>query len=186
MYSLPAMPTFSCLQLRIIYEGTPVNPGPPVNSVYEEYHPTSALIGTLYFCSMRENASGYLYRSRFVNGNYPTVEKLESVINRHDSTQNGAYDPYIAPDESYLIFSCIHSGGYGQDDQYICYNRNVRWTNPKNLGPEINTQAIEYGSYVSPDGKYYFFSRPLGWGPNSSADIFWIRIVGLIDSLSHI
>jgi hypothetical protein len=164
---------------------SPVILGAPVNTGFEEYHPTTSMNGTLYFCSMRENPNGYLYRSVPVNGNYSTVEKLDAVINRHDSTQNGAYDPYIAPDESYIIFTSIRSGGYGQDDQYISYNRNGRWTNPKNLGPAINTPAIEYGSYVSPDRKYYFFSRPVGWGPNAAADIYWIRIDRLIDSLSH-
>ncbi len=164
---------------------TPVIMGSPVNTVYEEYHPTAALNGTLYFCSMRENPNGYLYRSVPVNGNYSTAEKLDIVINRNDSTQNGAYDPYIAPDESYLLFSCIRSGGYGQDDQYISYKKNGNWTNPKNLGPSVNTPAIEYGSYVSPDSKYYFFSRPAGWGPSSAADIYWIRIDGLIDSLRY-
>ena len=164
---------------------TPVTLGSPVNTAYEEYHPTTALNGTLYFCSMRENPNGFLYRSVPMNGNYSTAEKLDIVINRNDSTQNGAYDPYIAPDESYLLFSCIRSGGYGQDDQYISYKKNGNWTNPKNLGPSVNTHAIEYGSYVSPDSKYYFFSRPAGWGPGSAADIYWIRIDGLIDSLRY-
>jgi len=164
---------------------TPVNLGSPVNTGFEEYHPTTALNGTLYFCSMRENPSSYLYRSVLENGNYSTVEKLDIVINRHNSEQDGAYDPFIAPDESYIIFSSIRSDGYGQADQYISYNRNGSWTNPKNLGPSINTNAIEYGSYVSPDNKYYFFSRPVGWGPNAAADIYWIKIDDLIDSLRY-
>jgi len=136
---------------------TPVNLGSPVNTGFEEYHPTTALNGTLYFCSMRENPSSYLYRSVLENGNYSTVEKLDIVINRHNSEQDGAYDPFIAPDESYIIFSSIRSDGYGQADQYISYNRNGSWTNPKNLGPSINTNAIEYGSYVSPDNDVKFF-----------------------------
>ncbi len=164
---------------------TPVNLGSPVNTGFEEYHPTTALNGTLYFCSMRENPGSYLYRSVLENGNYSTVEKLDAVINRHNAEQDGAYDPFIAPDESYIIFSSIRSGGYGQADQYISYNRNGSWTNPKNLGPSINTNAIEYGSYVSPDNKYYFFSRPVGWGPNAAADIYWIKIDDLIDSLRY-
>lgn len=165
---------------------TPVILGSPVNTIYEEYHPTVALNGTLYFCSMRENATGFIiYRSVHENGNYSTIEKLADVINRHDSQQDGAYDPFIAPDESYIIFSSIRSGGYGQADQYISYNRNGSWTNPKNLGPSINTNAIEYGSYVSPDGKYYFFSRPVGWGPNAAADIYWVKINDLINSLRN-
>jgi hypothetical protein len=163
----------------------PVILGSPVNTGFEEYHPTTALNGTLYFCSMRENPSSYLYRSVLENGNYSTVEKLDVVINRHNSEQDGAYDPFIAPDESYIIFSSIRSDGYGQADQYISYNRNGSWTNPKNLGPSINTNAIEYGSYVSPDGKYYFFSRPAGWGPNAPADIYWIKADDLIDSLRY-
>jgi hypothetical protein len=163
----------------------PVILASPVNTGFEEYHPTTSLNGTLYFCSMRENSGGYLYRSVIENGNYPTVEKLDVVINRHNSEQDGAYDPYIAPDESYIIFSSIRSDGHGQADQYISYNRIGSWTNPKNLGPTINTSGIEYGSYVSPDGKYYFFSRPVGWGPNAAADIYWIRIDELIDSLMY-
>lgn len=164
---------------------TPVILASPVNTGYEEYHPTTALNGTLYFCSMRENPSSFLYRSVPENGNYSTVQKLDVAINRHNSDQDGAYDPFIAPDESYLIFSSIRSDGYGQADQYISYNKNGSWTNPKNLGPAINTTAIEYGSYVSPDNKYYFFSRPAGWGPNAPADIYWIKIDDLVDSLRY-
>jgi hypothetical protein len=164
---------------------SPILLAPPVNTSLEEYHPTTALNGTLYFCSMRENASGFIYRSIYENGNYFTIEKLDEIINRHNAEQDGAYDPFIAPDESYIIFSSIRSDGYGQADQYISYNKNDNWTNPKNLGPSINTNAIEYGSYVSPDGKYYFFSRPVGWGPNSAADIYWIEIDDLIDSLRY-
>jgi hypothetical protein len=164
---------------------TPAMLAYPVNTGYEEYHPATSLNGTLYFCSMRENPNGFLYRSVIDSSAYATIEKLDFAINRNNSDQNGAYDPFIAPDESYLIFSSIKTGGYGQDDQYISYNKNGRWTNPKNLGPSINTDAIEYGSYVSPDGKYYFFSRPVGWGPNAAADIYWIRIDDLIDSLMY-
>ncbi|MCX6303538.1 MAG: putative Ig domain-containing protein [Bacteroidetes bacterium] len=164
---------------------TPVLLASPVNTGAEEYHPATSLDGTLYFCSMRENPDGYLYRSVPENGNYSTVEKLDVAINRHNTEQDGAYDPFIAPDESYIIFSSIRSDGYEQADQYISYNRNGSWTNPKNLGPSINTTAIEYGSYISPDGKYYFFSRPAGWDPGAAADIYWIKADDLIDSLRY-
>jgi len=134
---------------------------------------------------MRGNSAFAVYNSAYENGTYSAIEKLPDVINRHNSDQDGAYDPFIAPDESYIIFSSIRSGGYGQADQYISYNRNGSWTNPKNLGSSINSNAIEYGSYVSPDNKYYFFSRPAGWGPNAAADIYWIKIDELIDSLRY-
>lgn len=162
---------------------TPDKLGLPINTTSEEYHPTVTSNGTLYFCSARNNSSLDIYRCKYEDEHYSTVEKLAGVINRHDSQQAGAWDPFIAPDESYIIFTSIRSGGYGQEDQYISYNRNGNWTNPKNLGPSINTNNIEYGSYVSPDNKYYFFSRPAGWGPDAAADIYWIK-ADFIDSLS--
>jgi len=162
---------------------TPVKLSSPINTTSEEYHPTVTSNGTLYFCSTRNNSSLDIYRCKYEDEHYSTVEKLAGVINRHDSQQAGAWDPFIAPDESYIIFTSIRSGGYGQEDQYISYNRNGNWTNPKNLGPFINTNNIEYGSYVSPDNKYYFFSRPAGWGPDAAADIYWIK-ADFIDSLS--
>ena len=164
---------------------TPALLGQPISTGVEEYHPTTARNGTLYFCSMRENPAFSIYRSARENGNYSAIEKLPDVINRNDTGSDGAYDPFIAPDESYIIFSSIRTGGYGQADQYISYKKNGNWTHPKNLGPTINTSAIEYGSYVSPDGKYYFFSRPAGWGPIAAADIYWVKIDSLIDSLKH-
>jgi hypothetical protein len=174
---------YICTKVNQVWSA-PVKLSSPVNSNYEEYHPTVTMDGTLYFCSNRNSGSFDLYRSRYVNGNYSTIEKLPGVINRHDSQQNGAWDPYIAPDESYIIFTAIRTGGYGQEDQYISYYRNGKWTNPKNLGAMINTNAIEYGSYVSPDSKYYFFSRPQGWGPNIPADILWVS-AGFIERMKH-
>jgi len=72
------------------------------------------------------------------------------------------------------IFSSEKPGGYGGHDQYITRPQNGTWTTPKSLGPEINTRATEYGSYITPDGKFYFFSRPAGWGVNDAADLYWV------------
>lgn len=174
---------YMCTKVNQVWSA-PVKLSAPVNSNYAEYHPTVTLDGTVYFCSARANGNLDIYRSRLENGNYNTAEKLPSVINRHDSQQNGAWDPYIAPDESYLIITTIRPGGYGQEDQYISYNRKGVWTNPKNLGNLINSNLIEYGSYVSPDSKYYFFSRPAGWGPNVPAYIYWVS-ANFVETLEH-
>jgi hypothetical protein len=170
---------YMCTKVNQLWS-TPVKLSSPVNTKSAEYHPTVTFDGTLYFCSTRDNTLPEVYRSKYENGNYTTVEKLDKVINMPDH----AWDPFIAPDESYIIFTSIRTGGYGQEDQYISYNKNGHWTNPKNLGSKINTNKIEYGSYVSPDNKYYFFSRPSGWGPNIAADIYWAS-ASFIDSLKY-
>jgi hypothetical protein len=150
----------------------------PVSTGDEEWHPTVTSDSTLYFCSSRNNPSGgyNIYRSRPVNGSYSTVEKLPAKIN----SGYGAWDPFIAPDESYLIFSTTGPGSYGKEDQYISFNVNSNWSTPRNLGSNINSSQTEYGSYISPDNKYYFFSRPTG-----SWDIYWVdaRALGLFPQL---
>jgi hypothetical protein len=150
---------------------TPIKLVSPINSDSEEYHPTVTLNGTLYFCSKRDGEY-CIYRSKYENEKYSAVEKLDTTIN----SRYGAWDPYIAPDESYVIFTSIYPDGYGKQNQYISFhNVNGTWSSPRNLGSSINTNKVEYGSYISPDKKYYFFSRPRGWMPNDSADIYWIN-----------
>jgi Tol biopolymer transport system component len=80
--------------------------------------------------------------------------------------------PFIAPDESYLIFETDRQGTIGGSlDLYISFKKNNGdWTTPVNMGTAINTQGSERFAKVSPDGKYLFFGRNTGNG----FDIYWI------------
>ena len=70
-----------------------------------------------------------------------------------------------------MIFSTSRPDGYGNEDQYISYlKQDGTWSTPRNLGSAINTSGSEYGSYISCDGNYYFFSRP----DSTIADIYWV------------
>jgi WD40-like Beta Propeller Repeat len=68
---------------------------------------------------------------------------------------------YVAPDESYLLFSAFNiAGSLGGSDLYISFRRpDGSWGTSVNLGPAVNTPDNEFTPYVSPDGKYLFFSR---------------------------
>jgi len=41
------------------------------------------------------------------------------------------------------------------------------WTDPVRLGDKINTMALETNAFVTPDGKYMFFTRKF--------DIYWVE-----------
>ena len=48
-------------------------------------------------------------------------------------------DPFIAPDESYLIFLRRSDEGFGGVDLYISFkNKHEQWTESKNMGSNIN------------------------------------------------
>ena len=143
--------------------GEPKNLGALINSPGDEWYPTVTLDGTLYFGSDREGGKGRtdLYRSRLVNGKYATPENLGEAIN----TQFNEFEPFIAPDESYLIFMAAgRPDSLGSGDLYLSYRQNGAWTKAVNLGEGINSSGFEISPKVSPDGKYFFWTSTRGLG----------------------
>jgi Tol biopolymer transport system component len=123
--------------------------------------------GTLYFFSGRQGGFGRsdIYRCKLENGKYRRVENLGKTIN----TQYSEYDSFIAPEESYLIFSSNRPGGYGEyNDMYISFQKdNGTWTEPKNLGKDFRDACIDS---VTLDSKFLFFST----GRTGLDDIYWV------------
>ncbi|UXP31768.1 OmpA family protein [Reichenbachiella agarivorans] len=73
----------------------------------------------------------------------------------NSSEYNNAY-PAVAEDGSFMIYSSDQPGGYGLSDLYITYWKNDGWTEPKNLGPEINTS--ERDVFPSLNGNILYFA----------------------------
>jgi Tol biopolymer transport system component len=141
---------------------TPASLGPDVNTESQEYYPSVSKSGTLYFSSNREGGKGSvdIYRSRLVNGKYSKPENLGDEIN--SKYYDG--DPYIAPDESFLIFvSYNRPDSLGDGDLYVSLNQNGRWTTPKHLSAPVNSSALDFCPNMSPDGKYFFFTSERGF-----------------------
>jgi dipeptidyl aminopeptidase/acylaminoacyl peptidase len=160
---------------------SPVQLNAPVNSGTVDGSACVTSNGTIYFKSLRGGGIGgsILFKSRLVNGTYTDVENLGNILH----TGPGESEPFIAPDESYMLFiSKTRPGGKGGWDLWICFRKqDSSWTNPVNMGADINTADDEYGPRVTTDGKYLFFTREK---PGYSMDIFWVSS-GIIDSLKN-
>ncbi len=129
----------------------------PISSEGSEWYPTLTRDGTIYFGSDRPGGKGKtdLYRARLVDGKYATADNLGEPIN----TPAHEYEPFIAPDESFLLFMASgRPGSLGGPDIYLSYRNDKAWTDPKNLGDKINSKGKEYSPKISPDGKYFFWS----------------------------
>ena len=181
--------------------GEPANPGLPINSDKDELYPTISKSGDLYFASNRDGGWD-IYVSKYVNGRNAAPEKLSDAIN----SEFGDWDPFLAPDESYMIFgSNGRSDGFGESDLYISFrNEDGTWTESKNMGNRINTPYREVDPVVSPDGKYIFFRsnrrihesytetpftyrefmKVLNSPGNGEADIYWVD-ARIIKKMSH-
>jgi hypothetical protein len=130
--------------------------------------------GTYYFDEFKRDFTGDfigdIRYSRLVNGIYEEPKLLGKEINSGKS-----FHPFIAADESYLIFDGERDGGYGDSDLYISYRKqDGSWRKAINLGDKINTEGWEAGASVTPDGKYLFFNRNMTPDNYENIDIFWV------------
>src|SRR5262245_46675993 len=137
--------------------GEPRNLGAPVNTTGNEWFPTLAANGTLYFGSDRPGGHGKtdLYRARRADGKFAEPENLGPVIN----SAADEYEGCVAADESFLVFMALgRPDSLGGGDLYISYQKDGKWTPARNLGPKVNGPGLEISPYLSPDGQYFFFS----------------------------
>ncbi|GEM_PF-1155051 len=149
----------------------PVAMGDPFRNTPVMY-PTASSNGTLVIGERYENISDSrngIYFSPSTGGQYLTLQKMSEAINKG----YGESHPYIAPDESYILFDATdRPGGYGAGDLYISFRMyDGSWTESVNLGSTINTEDHEGIPYVTPDGQYLVFLRLTG---GSDADIYWV------------
>lgn len=146
----------------------------------EDYAHSVAANGTIYFSIRREEGRIFDIVSAIKNGNtYFAPVPLGGDINTA-SYEDG---PFIAPDESYLIFESGRPGGIGNSiDLYISFKqRDGSWSPVKNMGPAVNTKAAERFARVSPDGQWLFFGSNRD---GSLFDIYWIS-TKVIDQLKQ-
>jgi hypothetical protein len=154
--------------------GEPAALPAPVNTPYFESYASDTADGTLYFFSRRPGGKGGfdLYRSARKAGGYADPVNLEAL-----NTASNEWDPFVAPDESYLLFCSTKPGGLGGDDIYISFRSDGgAWGTPVHLGDEVNSPGSENRPYVTRDGKYFFFTSTR----NGSRDTFWLQ-AGYLD-----
>ncbi|MBS1530558.1 MAG: hypothetical protein JSU01_09640 [Bacteroidetes bacterium] len=112
-----------------------------------------------------------------IAGKDTVVKSLGPPIN----TPGYEGDFYVAKDESYIILSDKESKTYECELWISFHKKDGSWTPPVSLGPNINNGvAHRWGQYVSPDGKYLFYST--GHGPQDCR-IVWVRFDNLLAKL---
>lgn len=133
---------------------------------------TASNRGTLVFDEVGSSrGDGIIRYSRLTDGKREAPRPFGKVIN------SGTFNahPFLAPDESYVIWDSQREGGFGNSDIYISFRQpDGSWGPEINLGAAINTAAWEAAATVTPDGKYLFFNRNMGSDSFENVDIFWV------------
>jgi hypothetical protein len=135
--------------------GKPVHLGSDVNSNQPEHYPTIADNGNMYFGSERAGGKGGsdIYCSKFINGKYIAPVTLGEPVNSH----HNEYEPFIAPDETFLLYMATIPAGLSNADLYISYPEQDKWSKPVKLSEPANSSATEWAPGLTRDGRYFFF-----------------------------
>lgn len=126
----------------------------PLNSDADEWYPVALRNGTLYFGSQRKESNGFSDIYRAVpqpDGSY-SVENLGPPVN----SGAGEYEAFVTEDERLMLLAITRRpASLGDIDLYVSHKQsNGKWSEPINLGPEINSPGRELSPKLTPDGNY--------------------------------
>jgi Tol biopolymer transport system component len=132
-----------------------------VNSEGSQVFASIAANGNIYFASSRKTGQYDVFRAKLVEGKYEEAEDLGPVFN---GPGINTFEATIAPDESYILLGSFgRQNGYGSSDLYVSFHNAGNWTQPINLGPQINTRARDYSPRISGDGQWLYFTSERGF-----------------------
>lgn len=131
--------------------------------------------GQYLFFAACNRPDGYgkcdIYSSKLTGNTWSVPENLGAPIN----TNYWESQPSISADGKTLYFVSDRKGGFGKNDIWkTTYLSNNKWSNPVNLGPNINTAEDEISPFIHPDNKTLYFSSD-GWPGFGEKDIFFSR-----------
>lgn len=124
-------------------------------------------------CNRREGyGSCDLYISlKMPDGSWSAAQNLGPKIN----TEAWESAPSLSPDKKDLYFSSTRPDGYGAADIWVSHRQlNGKWTDPENLGPDVNTAGEESCPFIHSDNQTLYFTSD-GQPGYGGTDLFLMR-----------
>jgi len=84
--------------------------------------------------------------------------------------------PFLAADDKTLYFSSNGYAGFGGYDIYVTTRLDdswLKWSDPQNMGPQINTDQEDLFFYIPVTGNYAYYSRGVN---ENDADIYKVSL----------
>lgn len=131
---------------------------------------------TLFFTVCDQNAKGKrncdLFYSRVVDGYWSKIEPLPDYINSPSTWES---QPSVSADGKILYFVSSRDGGFGGLDIWMTEKTELGvWSEPKNLGPNINTPSDEKSPFIHSDSRTLYFASTGHYGVGGY-DVFYSK-----------
>jgi len=152
--------------------GTPVNLGPAMNTSGKEASPAISSDNlTLYFESKESGDWDIWVTTRETTDDlWGEAVNLGPPVNGPDSEQG----PRMSADGLSFYFASTRPGGSGDWDLWVATRATTHdpWETVVNLGPTVNSSALDHSPSISADGLSLFFGSTRSGG-SGSADL-WV------------
>lgn len=138
----------------------PINAGPPLNTSLNEFYPSVASNGNMYFTQDSPKGLGRddIYFCKWNGTEYePPV-----LLNQNVNSAGYEFNAFVSPAEDFLLFTKYNEkDGFGSGDLYISRkDQDGTWQKAVNLGPGVNTKFMEYCPFYHQKSQtLYFTSR---------------------------
>jgi len=133
----------------------PINITPQIESDGNQYVSSLSFDGIKLFLVKIDNSDGEIYVSDFSQGRWNPSKPIGKPINSKFFESHAS----LSPDGKTLYFTSNRTGGLGGMDIYksILSDRG-EWSEPENLGSNINSALNEETPFIANDGKTLYFS----------------------------
>lgn len=182
--------------------GEPENLGSVVNTTSDEFYPSIAKNGNLYFTAAYAGGPGRedIYVAQYEQGRYQKPVQLDTAVN----TKYYEFNAFVSPNEDYIIFTSYgRKDDSGGGDLYISLkNQQGNWKPAQHLS-QLNSKQLDYCPFVSPDGKSLFFTSERNQLPttfteqtsyqaiqqmqkeilNGTGNIYWVSFESVLKAL---
>jgi outer membrane protein OmpA-like peptidoglycan-associated protein len=154
-----------------------VNIGSPLNNAYPNYVCAVSPDNRQLVLANEYNATGGLTQGvsiaqRLPDGSWSKPRDLR-IKGFYNLNNFSCY--HINPDMDIVMLAIERHDSYGDMDLYVSFKEEGwNWTEPKNLGPIVNTAATEGSVFIAADNKTIYFCSD-GFSGYGSLDMFMSR-----------
>jgi len=153
--------------------GRPLNNKGPnfISSISTDGNAMLLLLGNAYY-SKNRMTQGVSMSVKNEDGTWSKPKNLD-IINDYNLSDKANY--FLAGDMETIVMSVERKDSYGDRDLYVIFLQDDgTWSEPMNLGDQINSAAEESSPFLAADGKTMFFSSK-GFSGYGNYDIYLSR-----------
>jgi outer membrane protein OmpA-like peptidoglycan-associated protein len=153
--------------------GKPLNNRGPnfVSSISADGKSMLLLLGNAYY-SKNRMTQGVSMSTKNDDGSWSKPQNLD-IADDYNLSPKANY--FLSHDMETIIMSVERNDSYGDRDLYVVFlQEDGSWSQPLNLGPQINSASEEGSPFLAADGKTMFFSSK-GFSGYGGYDIYLSR-----------